>query len=173
MTLSFRRRRPVVDLNLCSVDMEHRQIKGHHWVRRCQLIHHISSKKNPNRHFPPRACSLPWYHIQPIHYRDDWQRRFNLHTLASLVFFMLWPAASTQCYQHRKHTMWHPCCRQGCLSACLGSEMKPSWCFFSPIHTDTEMHAIFNSVSMHQLFLCCRRICEICWFPVLLRDLRL
>lgn len=59
---NIQRRRPVVDWYLCCVDMASRQIRGHHWVRRCQLIHHAGciSSKNPHRLFPPGLA----------HYRD-------------------------------------------------------------------------------------------------------
>lgn len=82
VTLSFRRRHPVVDFNFCSVDMEHRQIRGHHWVRRYQLIHHISSKKNPHRHFPPGLA----------HYRDTTSSQSITETTDNDdLIYTLWP----------------------------------------------------------------------------------
>lgn len=96
VNLSFQRRCPVVDSYLCSVDMESRQMRGHRWVRRCQPIHHAAHFiKKSTQTSPPKARSLPWYHIQSIHYRGAWQWQFNLHAVASLFFSLLRPAAAT------------------------------------------------------------------------------
>lgn len=52
--LSCQKRCPAVDLYVCTVDMEHRQSRGHHQVGRWQLIRHTQrlTKKAHRDHFP-------------------------------------------------------------------------------------------------------------------------
>lgn len=105
VNLIFHRHCPAVDWYLCSVDMDSRQIRGHYRVRRWQLIHHtVHYITKSAQTFSPKACSLPWYHIQSIHYRGGWQRQFNPHTATSLAS----PCEDQQdllaeCYQHKEH----------------------------------------------------------------------
>ncbi len=139
---------PVLDLDLCSVDIESRQIRGHHRVRRCQLIHHAGciSSKNPHRHFPPKACSLPWYHTQSIHYRGGWQRQFNLHTVASLFFFS---AMTSSIYSpialsaQETYHGWHPCCRQESCSSRKRNESILVYFFLSVAHRHGDACHLF------------------------------
>lgn len=71
----------------------HSQIRGHHRVRQCQLIHLTVCMSSKNlQTFSPKVHSLPWYHIsQSITEANDYDN-FNLHSVALLFFSPQWPA---------------------------------------------------------------------------------
>lgn len=149
VNFSFRGCFAVVDVNLCSADRLEVTTEWGDASSSTTLI----KEKTPQRRFFPRARSLPWYHIQSIHYRGDWQPWFHLHAAASLVS----PALTSSIYwlivlsaQETRRVTWR--LQTGKMLVWGVNRTRPGVWFFLLL---TETRAIFDNVSARRLFWRC------------------